>query len=58
MVADAGVIPREIELRKPVDAQSAALATADPEGWRVAMAWLADLDLRLASQTEAWRCVF
>lgn len=54
IMADAGVLPREIELKKAVDAQLQRLkATTDPVLRKQEMAKLADLQLRLAIEQEA-----
>ena len=54
IMADAGVVPREFELRKAVEAQRQVLQqTRDPDGQRREMAKLADLELRLNIEIEA-----
>ena len=56
VMRDAGALPREIELRKAVDAQRAHLATVtDPDERKPEMAKLADLELRLQIEVEARR---
>ncbi|MCI5076792.1 DUF1992 domain-containing protein [Oricola sp.] len=56
IMADAGVLPREIELKKAVDEQRRALSDmAEPEDRRREMKKLADLELRLAIEREARR---
>ncbi len=56
IMADAGVLPREIELKKAVDAQLEALKTiSDPDEQKQAMRVLADLEMRLAIEREARR---
>lgn len=56
IMADAGVLPREIELKKAVDAQREVLQAAKTEADRkAAMAKLADLDMRLSIEQEARR---
>ena len=56
IMAEAGVLPREIELKKAVDAQQKVLAkTTDPVARKAEMAKLADLQLRLSIEQEARR---
>lgn len=56
MMAEAGVVPREIELRKALEAQRRKLAdTSAPDARKAEMSKLADLELRLALETEARR---
>lgn len=55
IMAEAGAIPREVALRKAVEAQRATVATAPPEARAVEAARLADLELRLAIEVEARR---
>ncbi|MCT8161648.1 DUF1992 domain-containing protein [Pseudoruegeria sp. SHC-113] len=58
VMAEAGALPREITLRKEVDAQRkalVALGSDQPEARRTALARLADLELRLAIEQEARR---
>lgn len=56
IMADAGVVPREIELKKAVDAQRKRLADeTDPEARKAAIQQLADLELRLNIEQEARR---
>lgn len=56
IMADAGVLPREIELKKAVDAQPKILTqTTDPVARKREMAKLADLQLRLSIEQEARR---
>ncbi len=56
IMAEAGALPLEIELRKAVALQMTLLqATTDPDARKVEMARLADLQLRLAIQQEARR---
>lgn len=55
IMAEAGALPREIELRKAVAAQRARLAAAVGEDRRAEAARLADLELRLAIEAEARR---
>ena len=58
MMAEQGVLPREFELKKTVDAQRKAVAAA-PEGDRKAeLTRLADLEMRLAIEQEARRRFF
>jgi hypothetical protein len=56
IMAEAGVVPEEIRLRKAVDAQLAHLQTlTDPDERKAAMAELADLQMRLSIAQEARR---
>ncbi|MQQ07321.1 DUF1992 domain-containing protein [Epibacterium sp. SM1979] len=56
LMAQAGVVPREIELKKAVDAQRLALKSAQtPEAQKAEMRKLADLELRLNIEQEARR---
>ena len=56
LMAQAGVVPREIELKKAVAAQRLALKSArPPEAQKAAMQKLADLELRLNIEQEARR---
>lgn len=56
MMAEAGVIPEEIALKKQVIAQAAHLATlTDPAARKAAMAELARLQMRQAMAEEARR---
>lgn len=56
IMAQAGVLPEEIELKKQVAAQRAHLATlADPVERKDAMAKLAQLEMRQAIAEEARR---
>lgn len=56
IMAQAGVLPREIELKKAVDAQTKILSkTTDPEQKKAEMRKLADLQLRLDIEQEARR---
>ena len=56
IMADAGALPAEIELKKAVKAQAEILARlTDPTARKAAMAKLADLQMRLAIQEEARR---
>lgn len=56
MMAEAGVVPREIELKKAVDSQRALVATlSDPAMRKAAMSTLADLQLRYDIEREARR---
>lgn len=56
IMAEAGVLPREFELKKAVDAQALVLkATTDPAARKREMAKLADLQLRLDIEREARR---
>ncbi len=54
IMAEAGALPREIELRKAVKAQAEYLATlTNPDERKVAMSELAKLQMRLAIEEEA-----
>ncbi|MGD9919010.1 MAG: DUF1992 domain-containing protein [Paenirhodobacter sp.] len=56
IMAEAGALPREIELRKAVEAQTRVVAAApDAETRRQAVKKLADLQLRLDIEQEARR---
>lgn len=56
IMAEAGVLPEEITLKKAAAAQRTFLATlTDPEARRAAMAALADLEMRQAIAEEARR---
>ncbi len=56
IMAEAGVLPEEIALKKRVAAQRAHLATlTDPDARKAAMAVLADLEMRQAMAEEARR---
>lgn len=56
IMAEAGALPREIELRKAVEAQTRILAAAtDPATRKREAARLADLQLRLDIEAEARR---
>lgn len=56
IMAEAGAVPREVDLRRRVEAQLAVLQrTTDPEARRREMALLADLQLRLEIEAEARR---
>ncbi|MBZ4021498.1 DUF1992 domain-containing protein [Rhodobacter sp. TJ_12] len=57
IMAEAGALPREIQLRKAVEEQTRILAAApaDEEGRKQAMKKLADLQLRLDIEQEARR---
>lgn len=56
MMADAGVLPREIELKKAVDAKQEELAAAtDPDAKKALMRELGELQMRLAIEQEARR---
>lgn len=56
IMAQAGVLPEEIVLKKQVAEQAAHLATlTDPAAQKVAMAKLADLQMRQAMAEEARR---
>lgn len=56
IMAEAGALPREIQLRKAVEEQSRILAAApDEEARKQAMKTLADLQLRLDIEQEARR---
>jgi hypothetical protein len=56
IMAEAGVLPEEIVLKKQVIAQAAHLATlTDPDARKAAMAELARLQMRQAMAEEARR---
>ncbi|NKX44640.1 DUF1992 domain-containing protein [Roseicyclus persicicus] len=56
IMAQAGVVPREFELKKEVDAQRARLAAiTDPAARKQAMAVLTNLQLRYDIEREARR---
>lgn len=56
IMAEAGALPREIQLRKAVEEQTRILAAApDEEARKQEMKKLADLQLRLAIEQEARR---
>ncbi len=56
IMAEAGVLPREIELKKAVDAQRRVLAAATQADHRkTEMRKLADLEMRLNIEQEARR---
>lgn len=56
IMAEAGVLPEEIALKKQAEAQRAHLATlTDPEARKLAMAELARLEMRRAIAEEARR---
>lgn len=56
IMAEAGVLPQEIRLKKEVAAQRAALAMiTDPAGRKAAMAKLSDLLMRQSIAEEARR---
>ncbi|WP_028028245.1 DUF1992 domain-containing protein [Gemmobacter nectariphilus] len=56
IMAEAGAVPREVDLRRQVQAQQAILQqTTDPEARKREMARLADLQLRLEIEAEARR---
>jgi hypothetical protein len=56
IMAEAGVVPKEFELKKAVDAQLRKVkAAAEGEDRKREMAKLADLQLRLAIEQEARR---
>ena len=56
IMAEAGVVPREIALRKAIEAQTEILRNTDgEEARRREMAKLADLQLRLDMEREARR---
>ncbi|QBX34332.1 DUF1992 domain-containing protein [Paracoccus liaowanqingii] len=56
IMADAGVVPREIQLRKAVDEQSRVLrGTTGEDARKREMIKLADLQLRLSIEQEARR---
>lgn len=59
IMAEAGALPREIELRKAVEAQTLVMQNApDEETRRREMKKLADLQLRLDIEQEARRRFF
>ena len=56
IMAEAGAVPREVDLRRQVQAQIEVLqAMTDPEARKREMARLADLQLRLEIEAEARR---
>ncbi|WP_323041635.1 DUF1992 domain-containing protein [Gemmobacter sp.] len=56
IMAEAGALPREMDLRRQVEAQRAVLqAATDPDARKREMARLADLQLRLEIEAEARR---
>jgi hypothetical protein len=56
IMAEAGVLPREIQLKKAVDEQRAKLKAAkDEAAQKEIMRKLADLEMRLAIEQEARR---
>ncbi len=56
IMAREGALPREIQLKKEMDAQRRILAGAtDPDTKKAAMARLADLEMRHAIECEARR---
>lgn len=56
IMADAGVVPREIQLKKALEAKQAELqAEADPAAKKTIMREMADLQMRLAIEQEARR---
>jgi hypothetical protein len=56
IMAEAGALPREIELRKAIEVETKALREApDEAGRKKAMAKLADLQMRLSIEQEARR---
>ena len=56
IMADAGVLPREIELKKAADEQREKLkAATNPTEQKEIMRKLADLEMRLAIEQEARR---
>ncbi|MCA8892449.1 DUF1992 domain-containing protein [Hyphomonas sp.] len=56
IMAEAGALPREIELRKAVEAEMQALRDApNEEARKKVMAKLADLQMRLSIEQEARR---
>ncbi|MEQ9695293.1 DnaJ family domain-containing protein [Shimia sp. SDUM112013] len=56
IMAEAGVLPREIQLKKAVDAQRDSLkAETDPTRQKEIMRKLADLEMKLAIEQEARR---
>lgn len=59
IMADAGVVPREIELKKAAEAQRIVVRdTSEPEVRKREMAKLADLELRIAFEQDARRKFF
>lgn len=55
IMAEAGVVPREIELRKLIDAQRKALKSADEGKCKEITKTFADLELRLAIEEDTRR---
>lgn len=56
IMAEAGALPREIELKKAIKAQAQLLASlTDPDARKAAMARFAELQQELAIQEEARR---
>lgn len=55
IMAEAGVVPREIELRKLIDAQREALNNSEEGDRKDIMKTLADLQLRLSIEEDARR---
>lgn len=55
IMAEAGALPAEIELKKAIDAQRKVLAAAQGDARKPAMAKLADLEMRHAIAQEARR---
>ncbi|WP_298907056.1 DUF1992 domain-containing protein [uncultured Aliiroseovarius sp.] len=56
IMAEAGVLPREIELKKAIDAQLKVLGqTKDETEKKAVMRKLADLEMRLSIEQEARR---
>lgn len=58
MMAEEGVLPREFELQKAVDAQRIILARTPESARKSEMAKLADLEMRLEIEREARRKFF
>lgn len=59
IMAEAGAVPREVQLRKDVEQQMRILAkTTDPEERKAQMRKLADLQLRLGIEEDARRRFF
>ena len=58
MMAEQGVLPREFELQKAVNAQRKVVATAPESARKAEMTRLADLDMHLAIEQEARRRFF
>ncbi|KZL28884.1 DUF1992 domain-containing protein [Pseudovibrio sp. Ad37] len=59
IMADAGAVPREIELKKEIDAQRLVVQKAEgTPDWKSEMAKLADLQLRHAIEQEARKKFF